>query len=941
MNLEARNRTNFGKLLARLWVILRSNPLVRSDSTGSNVHDSLAFLGRNRDFMRRSYRQLVLFAFAGLLSFVQANGLADEGPTAAQLQFFESKIRPVLVRECYGCHSNQADQIRGGLGVDSVEAIRAGGSSGPAVVPGDLDESLLWNAINHVDFVMPPGRKLSANQLADFKTWIEMGAPDPRVTEEVNIQSTITDEDIENGRKFWAFQSPRRPDVPRVDSDWPKTEIDRFVYDKLNGNQLQPAPDANPQVLLRRLCFDLVGLPPTPEQLERFERDSQRDADRALNKMVNRLLAQPQFGERWGRHWLDVARYAESAGRELNATFPEAWRYRDYVIAAFNEDKPYDRFVQEQLAGDMLPVASDDERANHLIATGFLAIGPKVLTERNPRQFELDLVDEQIDVTTRVLLGVSVACARCHDHKFDPIPQADYYALAGIFRSMTTHYGTSRTLQNRRPSDLVELPKSVATPFHDPISREQFKALESELKVKQRELRESLQARRMRQAMPATPQPQNRIVQTGPASNAVAFLQSTIDSYSKNGRPRPQCMGVQESSPVTARLLERGEFNRPGQEVPRGFPQVLCGSDFRVPDDSTGRLEFAQWVGSSANPLTARVMVNRVWLHLLGHGIVRTPEDFASTGDAPTHPELLDYLAVEFMENGWSVQQLIRSIVLSRTYRMSSRFDRASFEADPENRFLWRVDPKRLDAEAIRDAMLAVSGQLELDPPTGSLVAKAGPAIVRDGRLQAFQMNDLEGSGGPQTFREQFQNRAGREATGSDLFRRQFQSLDEPIYHRSVYMPIVRDNIPRSLDVFDFAESSMVIGKRDTSTTAEQGLYFLNNAFVIEQADVMARRLFDESKDLHEQITRAFLLALSRRPNGKEIRTAKEFYRSYQPESQVDSKESSRRGDRWVRSAAPTRRGRRSAEPSPPIELLKLSALCQSLMAASEFRYVD
>lgn len=851
----------------------------------------------------------------------------DSQLTADQLKFFESKIRPVLVRECYGCHSSQVGQVRGGLWLDTAEATRSGGDSGPAIVPGNLEESLLWNALNHVDFEMPPRRKLSEEVLADFRTWIEMGAPDPRIQQESHVKSSITQQDIEAGRHFWSFQRPELPKVPSPASDWASSDIDRFLLDRLSSQNMSPAEDASSAVVLRRLCFDLIGLPPTPRQLEQFESEWQQDPQEAIRSMADRLLEQPQFGERWGRHWLDLARYAESTGREVNLTFSAAWRYRDYVIEAFNEDKPYDRFVQEQIAGDLLPVRSDEDWAENLVATGFLALGPKALIERNPRQFELDLVDEQIDVTTRVMLGVSVACARCHDHKFDPIPQADYYALSGIFQSMSTHYGTFRTLQNRRPSNLIELPVQDAEPLQQAVSREQLEDWRDELRDKQREMQAALVARRMQQSRqnqssnqrPNQP-PQARVLQAAQLSVAAGVLQSMLDSYDDQGQPLALCMGVQDAEPTTARLLERGEFNRPGQEVARGFPQVLCQEPVTIDAKSSGRLEFARWVGSRDNPLTARVMVNRVWLHLFGNGIVRTPEDFGATGSSPTHPELLDYLAVDFMENGWSIKHLIRQIVSTRAYRMSSQFNADHFEKDPENRLLWRRDPKRLEAEAIRDAILAASGELDLQPPKASLVALAGPSAVRDGSLVSSAPPPREQR---QETSQAQRTRATAYAAGG--MRPNLWSLDQPSTYRSVYLPIVRESIPRTMDVFDFAEASMVIGQRETSNTPDQGLFFLNNEFVIQQADAMAQRLLDHSDDLRTQVKQAFLLTYGRTPSHRELGAVVDFYRGFQPEAITVS------------------RGRRSrpAESGADLSLKKLSAVCQSLMGAAEFRYLD
>ena len=576
-----------------------------------------------------------IFIVLSLLATATQAGWADDELPSEQTKFFESKIRPVLVRECYGCHSNQVGQVKGGLWLDDREGMRTGGDSGAAIVPGNLDDSLLWNAINHEDYRMPPGKRLSHEILADFRQWIEMGAPDPRTRTQTNVKTSITEDDIRVGRSFWAFTTPELPTVPDLGSDWARTDIDRFILAKLQANDLQPNPDTDPQTILRRLTFDLIGLPPTPEQIHWLESRWQEDPISALEQIVDSLLAKPEFGERWGRHWLDVARYAESTGKEQNLTYPHAWRYRDYVIDSFNADKPYDRFVQEQIAGDLLPIKSDEDWAANLVATGFLAIGPKTLTEQNARQFELDLIDEQLDVTTRVMLGVSVACARCHDHKFDPIPQTDYYALAGIFRSMTTHYGTFDSNQNRRPSNLLILPVEDPNPFDKKISKNQLAQWNSQLKAKRQELRELQLQRRQERSNPNlnTAERRSSVASFNRTSTEIGILESKINSYDEDGNPYSYCMGVQEAErPVNARLLERGEFNKPAQEVSRGFPQVLCDQSAQIKNDSSGRLEFARWVGSEANPLTARVMVNRVWLHMMGSGIVRSPENFGATG---------------------------------------------------------------------------------------------------------------------------------------------------------------------------------------------------------------------------------------------------------------------------------------------------------------------
>ena len=569
--------------------------------------------------------------------------------------------------------------------------------------------------------------------------------------------------------------------------------------------------------------------------------------------------------------------------------------------------------------------------ATQLVATGFLAIGPKALTEQNPRQFELDLVDEQIDVVTRVMLGVSVACARCHDHKFDPIPQTDYYALAGIFRGMTTHYGTFRTLQNRRPSNLIVLPEADNDPLAPAISARQLQELKSELDSKQRELQQGLQARRMRQTTPSgtSPAPQARVVQVAQISLAVGLLQAQIDLYDDDGTPLSLCMAVQDGKPSHQRLLERGEFNRPAQVVPRGLPQVLCQSPVDIGEDSTGRLELARWVGSRENPLTG------LWPIASGSICWVTawcsPEDLGATGSPPTHPELLDYLAVELMDRDWSVKQLIREIVRSRVYRISSHYHADNFAVDPENLYLWRMQPRRLEGEVIRDAMLAISGRLELDRPTASVVARAGPAIIRDNTLLAVGISGT-GTGGMTGNRLRGSFMAG--LTGSDLLRPAIRGLDEPSLHRSVYLPIVRDQVPRALDVFDFAEPSMVVGQRDVSNTADQGLYLLNNAFVIEQADALARRLLRQSRSTTEQLQQAFLLAYGRPATATELRLARNFHRGFD----VDQARPSPAGlrGRPASGGLAVRTGDQAYER----EVQRLSAVCQAIMAAAEFRYL-
>ena len=828
--------------------------------------------------------------------------------SAEQLKFFESKIRPVLIRECYSCHSDQAGQEKGGLLLDTKFRMEIGGDSGPAIVPGDLDGSLLWNAINHEDYVMPPRKKLADQEIADFKNWIEMGAPDPRQSKVEKIKSTVTENDIKEGRKFWSFVRPKTQPVPEVeDSGWVKNDIDNFVAEKLKSEGIDPVEDADPNALLRRLTIDLTGLPPNPEQVEWFVRKYYEDSDLAISRVVDRLLESERFGERWGRHWLDVARFAESTGREVNATFPNAWRYRDYVIDAFNNDKPYDEFIQEQIAGDLLPAKTDELWAEHLVATGFLAVGPKSLAEQNARQFNLDLVDEQIDVSTRVVLGVSVACARCHDHKFDPIPQQDYYAMAGIFESTSTHYGTIDTAQNRRPSNLLIMPVAKPGPAARKLTSEQVGALEtslSELKETVADLqRQQREARR--KGSDGASQVRNFANLTRTVTR-IAAIENQLHSVDKDGNPLSMCMGVQDKDkPENARLLVRGEYDQPTETIQRGFVQVISKKQPRIKSNSSGRLELAKWMTDKKNPLTARVMVNRIWQHMFGAGIVRSPENFGATGLQPTHPELLDFLALEFMSKDWSVKNIIRLIANSKTYRMSSQFEPYSYEKDPENNFHWRANPRQLDAESLRDAMLYASGSIDINRPVGSVVAEAGSTLVRDGRIASFQF----GVGDDDSIMSR--RRRSDRARNVKVYE-----IDGYEQFRSVFLPIVRDNLPRALEVFDFAEPGMVVGKRETSNTPSQGLYLLNNDFVLKQSRKMAERLVDEAESTLDRIKLAFLLAYGRHASEQEIAAAEKFYRDFE-----------------------TRRSFRSRNDS--VELRKLSAIAHSILISAEFRYTN
>jgi cytochrome c553 len=815
---------------------------------------------------------------------------AEDAVTAEGVAFFEKKIRPVLVAECYACHSaEKVKKVRGGLSLDTREGTRKGGDSGPVIVPGSPERSRLIKALGHGDpeLAMPPKKKLDAAVVRDFEEWVRRGAPDPRD----GAKLARGDLDIEKGRNHWAYQPPRQVAAPGVkNTAWPRTEVDRFVVAALEAKGLTPVDDADRRTLLRRVTFDLTGLPPTPAEVEAFAADASPEA---FEKAVDRLLASPQFGEKWARHWLDVARYAESTGKTVNFGYPHAWRYRDYVIGAFNADKPYDQFIREQLAGDLMRSDDPKVRAERLIATGFLAIGPKTLNERSGLKFELDVADEQIDVTTQAFLGITAACARCHDHKFDPIPQKDYYALAGIFRSTETCYGTVRFINAQRPGALLPLPNE-ATPAA---------AVSRQTEAERKRVEDQIKA--VRDAMKNMRDPIQQFFATG----QISLLRARLDAYDADGSPKLLAMGVRDKpagpdfGPSRARfggpggftydgtraiadspVYARGEPDQPGgSRVPRGTLQVLTRTPLKAASASSGRLELAGWIAGKENPLTARVMVNRVWLHLFGRGLVPTADDFGLAGRPPTHPELLDHLAHRFMGNGWSVKSLIKHLVMSHVYQVGSRAQPGAMEVDPDNTLLWRMTPRRLDAESLRDALLAVSGQLDTTPPVGSVVARVGEGPVTRPRL------------------------------GADPIA---AAINDPRNtHRSIYLPIIRDNLPEAMSLFDAADPALITSDRPRTTVPSQGLFLLNNAFVLRAADAAADRLLESHDTEAKRIRGAFVRFYSRPPTAREQASAEAFLKAYRAQLTKDR------------------------IPGPRHQRESWSAFCQALFASAEFQY--
>ncbi|MBI3855874.1 MAG: DUF1553 domain-containing protein [Planctomycetes bacterium] len=888
------------------------------------------------------------------------------------LEFFEKKIRPLLAERCHSCHSAKAEKLKGGLFLDSREGLLKGGDTGPAIVAGDPKKSLLMKAVHWIDddLKMPPKKKLAADQIADLESWIRGGAPWPASAGAAAVKTRKQiGLSIEEGRKFWAYRPLRKPALPAVkDASWARGDLDRFILAALEAKSLRPSPPAEKALLLRRLTFDLVGLAPSPEEVDAFVKDGAPDA---TERVVDRLLASPRYGERWGRHWLDVARFAESLTLR-GFIMKEAWRYRDYVIDAFNADLPYDRFVREQLAGDLLPAAGTDERRRQMIAATFLQLGNTNLEEQDKKQLEMDVVDEQLDTLGRAFLAQTIACARCHDHKFDPIPTKDYYAIAGILKNARAleHSNVSKWLEAPLPVDparegeirkqeeavaalqarikaekdkaavakgqgpkltgvvaIADLPGIVvddakaekigdwkhstysgtyigAGYVHDDGGGKGDRSLtfHPDLVAGTYEVRFAYSPGASRATnVPVTilsaegektitvneqenPPIDGRFVSLGTfrfennqgyvmvanegtkghvtadaivflpaagtdqgktskaqAGGSVKELEEELKKLQESGPKRDMVMAVREETKIAdLRVHVRGSVHTLGDPAPRGVLQVaVVGTAPAMPAKESGRRELADWIAGRENPLTARVMANRVWHWLFGAGIVRTTDNFGVTGETPSHPELLDHLALRLIEDGWSVKKLIREIVLSNAYRQAAIPPGRAPEADPDNRLLSGANRRRLDAESLRDLLLSVSGQLKLEPPSGPTYSQALSADY------------------------------GYKATGSQ---------------RSVYLPMFRNALPEILEAFDMADPSVATGRRNVSTVAPQALFLMNNPFVLDQARHAAKRLLAEKlADDGARIDRAWRLALGRAPREGEAAVALRHLESARP----------------------------------------------------------
>lgn len=955
---------------------------------------------------------------------------AELTPTE-QIAFFEAKIRPVLVEHCYACHSAESEKLKGGLRLDFRDGVLKGGRTGPAFIAGDPDKSLIIQAIRHTDedSAMPPKTKLSPAQISDFERWVSIGAPDPR-DKATPTDAPVSKIDYAKAKQFWSFQTPTEKALPKLEQAgrWAQNPIDIFVAAKHAEKGVTPVGAASKRTLIRRATFDLTGLPPIPEDVETFVNDAAPDA---YTKMIERLLATPAYGERWGRHWLDVARYADTAGETADFPVPQSYRYRNYVINAFNADKPYDRFIREQIAGDLLPANSDAERNDGIVATGFLALSRRFGSSREEQPMHLT-IEDTLDTMGRAVMGLSLSCSRCHDHKFDPISSADYYALYGIFDS--SRYAFPGAELSKVPLDFVPLadaayaqqkkeydaalaPLDAELATHTTaktaldkelktwtdqkrvlasggfenggkqafregkqeagLSHVEFKAgemLELLLLPKQnhgadstviefeiteldgqkrewnfsREMLAGFDANTQNnpqkdsfgntpwylydatkglnmlatfavttfkdQKVPSiknaedtpsvfanlTPAPLSFITVTlpprsvglhpapkgpvalaweAPAAGTFEIKGSVTDVDTSGGdgigwtlQVRP-AIGVQakqqreinqaftaakakrdavaakapvmqtayavsEGKPHNSKIHRRGDPSNLGPEVPRRFLQLFGGQELPKDAKGSGRAELAQWLTEPTNPLTARVMVNRIWQHHFGKGLVTTPNDFGTRGAAPTHPELLDFLARKFVEGGWSIKQMHRLIMNSQAYQLASATDAKSASVDPNNAWLWKFDRQRLDAESIRDAMLSVSGALEPAPK--------GPHPFPAEKSWAYTQHVP------------------------------FTTLYDT-KQRSVYIMQPRIKKHPFLALFDGADPNTTTGARLESTTPIQALFVLNDPFVHDSATRFGARILQAKPQNSERITLAHQWAYGRMPTANQLAACEDY----------------------------------------------------------------
>jgi len=868
----------------------------------------------------RSFSLLLLVAAATASPLVAA-------PNAQQTEFFEKQIRPILANRCYECHSVEK-KTKGGLALDSAASTLKGGDTGPALVPGDPEKSLLISAVRYQDhdLQMPPKRQLSAEEVKALEEWVKMGAPDPRTAPVVAKKGRVID--IEEGRKFWSFMPIAQVEPPKVEGV--TSPIDAFIQAKLKKEGLLPAPPTDKRTLIRRATYDLIGLPPTPKEVADFVADNSPEA---FDKVIDRLLASPQYGERWGRHWLDVARYADSNGMDENIAFGNAWRYRDYVVRSFNTDKPFNQFLIEQIAGDLLPYSEDA-----MTGTGFLDLGARVLAEPDMQKLEMDTIDEQMDTIGKAFMGMTIGCARCHDHKFDPIRQADYYAMAAIFRSTrnladekmgaikfwyehslatpeqvaekkkydeevkaqkakitaistkarreihehlekrATDYLVAAALLPEKPKLADVLPVAKAhdldanvllacrqyldlhptlpffnvwrdlAPGHDAVAlHEHYDAVFADaLATKKGEAYTALTDLKGFLGLPA----KDEDILDKATLAQIAAMTTEVTEFEAKEPDLPALMSVTDGKILkTLPIHLRGSYLTLGESVERGFPEVMRTSFAKpiLPAKHSGRLQLAEWMASSEHPLTARVIVNRVWRWHFGQGIVASTDNFGELGARPSHPELLDWLARNFIENGWSIKDLHRLIMKSAVYQQASTVSFSPSDKvdprilDPENHLLWHANIERLEAEEIRDGMLYTCGWLDM--------TIGGKTIPLHNREFVF-------------------NHTSKDAT----------TYESP--RRALYLPVIRNHLYNMLEQYDYPDPTMPTGSRNSTVIAPQALIMMNSPVVMESSQRLATKLASLPSD-QERVQQAYQLLFSRPPKDHELQDALAMVREF------------------------------------------------------------
>ena len=775
--------------------------------------------------------------------------------TEEQTAFFEKRIRPVLVNNCAECHSAGAKRIRGGLVLDSRAGLIKGGDSGPVVTPGSPEASLLIHAVKHLDadMAMPPKKKLPDMEIKDLEEWVRSGAPYPGTNDTTKLLADVID--WNKAREFWSFKPIKKVQPPKVKAtSWPRSDIDKFIFARLEKEKLKPAKDADKRALIRRATYDLTGLPPTPEEVDVFLNDK---SPKAFEKLIDRLLASPAYGERWGRHWLDVVRYADTAGDNSDFPIPQIYKYRNWVISAINQDMPYDQFVKAQLAGDLLPAKSEEEKKQNIIATGYIANARRFGSRVSDYPQHLT-IEDTIDNVGRAFLGLTVSCARCHNHKFDPITNEDYYALYGIFHS--TRYPWPGIELEQKQRDFVPL-----------VPQSEVEAAKNKHKDKQKEL-EAKVAELEKQSKEGSDEEKKA------RKKDLDAAKKALEKHKKSALPIEQAYAVAEASKIEdVRLQLKGDPAKTAHVVPRGFLKVLNGG--AVQDSkSSGRLQLAERLISKDNPLPSRVMANRIWLYHFGKGIVPTPNDYGKQGKPPIHPELLDYLASEFISSGWSLKKMHKLIMLSRTYQLSSELSSDALARDPNNELLSAYPRRRLDAESIRDTLLALGGDLE------------------------------KGQGGPHPFPPQHE----WNFTQHNPFKAVYDTK-----HRSVYLMTARIQKHPFMAIFDGADPAASTAFRPTSTTPLQALFFLNDPLVHEESNGFAKRVFDSAKDDATRLNNAFRMALARAPDAAE------------KEKSIEA------------LAALRAKLRETGAPEDKVDLLAWQSLVRALFRLNEFVYID